>query len=367
MQLMGRKFHLGASSLAATALISAGSRVASAETLAETEAPPGNSAADAEALETIVVTGTAIKTDRDIPQSISTIDAKELAEQNVTRLEDALRNVPGITLNAGEGGAHGDSVNLRGISVPDSFFLDGLRDIGQYQRDTFNEEAVAVLLGPSSTLFGRGSTAGVINAVSKQPLLTPLAAVNLSGGSADFVRATGDFNWVIDDSAAARITLMDEHSGVVERNVVENRRAGIAPTLAFGIGTPTRVTLSYLHQEENNIPDYGIPFIDGAPAPVNRANYYGLANYDRTRTAVDIATLRVEHDFSDDLKISNALRYGSYGFEYLLSAPHLDNDYTEPPPPGTPLADISVYRDQPSSAGTTTQVIDRTRSSRVSN
>jgi catecholate siderophore receptor len=78
--------------------------------------------------------------------------------------------VPGITINAGEGGAHGDSVNLRGISVPDSFFLDGLRDIGLYQRDTFDEEAVEVLLGPSSVLFGRGSTAGVINQVTKQAI-----------------------------------------------------------------------------------------------------------------------------------------------------------------------------------------------------
>jgi catecholate siderophore receptor len=206
MQLIGKKFQLGASSLAATALFSAGTRLVAAEAPADAAGPPGTTTTNGDTLEPIVVTGTAMRADRDIPQSISTIDSKELAEQNVTRLEDALRNVPGITLNAGEGGAHGDSVNLRGISVPDSFFLDGLRDIGQYQRDTFNEDAVAVLLGPSSILFGRGSTAGVINSVSKQPLLTPLAAVNLSGGSANFVRATGDFNWVIDDSAAARIT-----------------------------------------------------------------------------------------------------------------------------------------------------------------
>jgi catecholate siderophore receptor len=365
MHLTTKTLHLTASGLAATALFSAGTGLAAAEAPSESGAQPSSvppaaeAASDTDTLNTIVVTGTAIKSDRDIPQSINTIDAKELAEQNVTRLEDALRNVPGITLNAGEGGAHGDSVNLRGISVPDSFFLDGLRDIGQYQRDTFNQDSVAVLLGPASILFGRGSTAGVINAVSKQPLLTSLAAVNLSAGSADFVRATGDFNWVIDDSTAARIALMDEHSGVVDRKLVDNRRAGIAPTLALGIGTPTRVILSYLHQEENNIPDYGIPFIDGAPASVNRANYYGLANYDRTRTDVNISTLRVEHDFNDDLKISNALRYATYGFEYLLSAPNLGSDFAEPPPPGTPLADILVYRDQPSSAGTTTQAIDR--------
>ena len=75
---------------------------------------------------------------QDISQSTSTVGQKELVEQNLSLVQDALRNVPGITLNSGEGGAHGDSVNLRGLSIPDSFFLDGVRDIGQYQRDTFN-------------------------------------------------------------------------------------------------------------------------------------------------------------------------------------------------------------------------------------
>jgi catecholate siderophore receptor len=316
--------------------------------------------AHADTLPSIVVTGTATGSDHDLPQSQDTIDTRVLAEQNLTRLTEALRNVPGITLNAGEGGAHGDSVNLRGLSVPDSFFLDGLRDIGQYQRDTFNQEAVAVLLGPSSMLFGRGSTAGVINSVSKRPLLTPLAAFSLSGGSADLVRATGDFNWVIDPSSAIRLTLMDERSDVVDRDLVNNRREGIAPTLAVGIDTPTRLTLSYLHQEENDLPDYGIPFIAGAPAAVDRSLFYGLANYDRTRTDVNVATARLEHDFGDSLSVTEAVRYATYGFEYLLSAPHLTDDFTAPPPPDTPLAAIRVYRDQPSSAGTTTEIINRT-------
>jgi outer membrane receptor for monomeric catechols len=106
----------------------------------------------------------------DISQSTDTVDNKELAEQNLSLMQDALRNVPGITLNSGEGGAHGDSVNLRGLSIPDSFFLDGVRDIGQYQRD---------------------------------------AAISVSGGQADYWRGTGDFNLPLSATAAARVTLMD--------------------------------------------------------------------------------------------------------------------------------------------------------------
>jgi catecholate siderophore receptor len=315
---------------------------------------------DQPALPSIEVTGTALSSEHDQPQSINTIDKQELAEQNLTLLQDALRNVPGITLNSGEGGAHGDSVNLRGLSIPDSFYLDGVRDIGQYQRDTFNSEAISVLLGPASAVFGRGSTSGVINSISKQPLLSPLAATTVSAGQAEYWRGTGDFNLPLSDTIAARLAVMDQRNGVVDRDQIIYRRYGVAPTLAFGINTATRLTLSYFKEEENNIPDYGIPFIDGAPAHVNRSNYYGLINYDRTRTNTNIGTLRFEHDFSDSLTLSDSLRYANYGFEYLLSGPFLGNDYVAPPPPGTPYSAIEVSRDQPSSAGTTSLAINRT-------
>jgi catecholate siderophore receptor len=311
-------------------------------------------------LPSVEVTGTAIPSGHDIPQSIDTVDKKELAEQNLTLLQDALRNVPGITLNAGEGGAHGDSVNLRGLSIPDSFFLDGVRDIGQYQRDTFNSEAISVLLGPASAVFGRGSTSGVINSISKQPQLAELANVSAAGGQAEYWRGTGDFNLPLSGTAAARLTLMDQRNGVVQRDQVLNRRYGVAPTLALGIDTPTRITLSYFKEEENNIPDYGIPFIGSAPAAVDRRNYYGLVNYDRTRTNTNIGTLRLEHDFGGDITLSDSLRYANYGFEYLVSAPFLGNDFVAPPPPATPYADIEVSRDQSSSAGTTSLGVNRT-------
>ena len=319
-----------------------------------------DTASEQPTLPSVEVTGTAIQSDRDISQATDTVSKKELAEQNVVLLQDALRNVPGVTLNSGEGGAHGDSVNLRGLSIPDSFFLDGVRDIGQYQRDTFNTDAVSVLLGPASAVFGRGSTSGVINSISKQPTLTPLGSLSVSGGQGDYWRGTGDFDLPLGDTAAARVAIMDQRNGVVDRDQVMYRRYGIAPTLALGIGTPTRITMSYFKEEENNIPDYGIPFIDGAPAHVDRSNYYGLVNYDRTRTNTNIGTVRFEHDFSDRFSLSDSLRYANYGFEYLVSGPFLGNDFVDPPPPGTPYDEIFVSRDQPSSAGTTSLLINRT-------
>jgi catecholate siderophore receptor len=336
-----------AAGVAVTALVSANAQ-------ADNDLP-----AEADNLQSIEVTGTAIHQTLDIPQSIDTIDKEELTQQHLTLLQEALRNVPGITLNSGEGGAHGDSVNLRGLSIPDSFFMDGVRDIGQYRRDTFNTEAISVLLGPASALFGRGSASGIINSISKQPLAESLAALSVSLGQGDLSRETGDFNLPLGDTAAARVALMNQRNGVVDRDQVLYKSYGIAPTLAFGIDTPTRLTLSYFKQEENNLPDYGIPFIDGAPANVERSNYYGLANYDNTRTNTNIGTIRFEQDFADEYILSDSLRYANYGFQYLLSAPFLGNDTVDAPPPGTPYADILVSRDQPSSAGTTALLINR--------
>ena len=148
--------------------------------------PPRDDADDAE----IQVTGVRSLTSDKIPQGVFnaaqtiTVVPKSLLEQQATtRLEDALKNVPGITLNAGEGAARGDTVNLRGFSAFNDFFLDGIRDAAVYNRDSFNLEAIEVLKGPSAILFGRGSTGGAINQVTKAPTLAPLYAGTLMGGT----------------------------------------------------------------------------------------------------------------------------------------------------------------------------------------
>ena len=138
------------------------------------------------------------------PQSIDVISARTLQEESVTNIQDALKNVPGITLNAGEGTARGDSVNLRGFPAFNDFFLDGIRDAGLYTRDTFDLETLEVLKGPSAILFGRGSTGGVINQVTKAATLTPLQAGTLQFGTNSQTRVTGDLDMPIAPAAAIR-------------------------------------------------------------------------------------------------------------------------------------------------------------------
>ena len=352
---------------------------AQAQTLA------ANAAGANSSIETVNVTAQRSSLDtltakiQDTPQSINIVPLEVMQQQGVATLQDALKNVPGITLNAGEGGTHGDLVNLRGFSAGDDYFMDGLRDTGLYDRDAFDYESVEVYKGPASTLFGRGSTGGVINQVLKNPQLYPIANFQITGGTNDEARATADVNYVLGDSAALRVNLMGQINGVEGRpSYVQNKRWGVAPAIAFGIDTDTVVSVKYLHQQEDNLPDYGIPFVFGKPAPVPRDTFYGLHADDVFASHVDVLTGRVDHKINNWLSVSDTARYGRYSFDsrqtaaiygtancYPGAAPYAGAPVCtgaageEPvsafdplyPVLGTPLDQIDVLRDRPSSQG----------------
>lgn len=105
------------------------------------------------------------------PQSIIALPRQLLDDEGVTTMREALRNVPGVSLAAGEGGQQGDNLSIRGFNAQNDFYLDGMRDFGSYYRDPFNLQSIEVLEGPASVLFGRGSSGGAVNQVSKQPQL----------------------------------------------------------------------------------------------------------------------------------------------------------------------------------------------------
>ena len=162
----------------------------------------------AEEVKEVVVTGhvsTIATTLQDTPQNVTVVPQQVLTDQAVNNVQDALKNVPGITLNAGEGGTHGDNINLRGFAASDDFFLDGLRDTGFYTRDSFNLDSLEVYKGPASTLFGRGSTGGVVNQVSKTPQLEDFVRGSVTGGTNSELRGTADVNYAFGDSSVRRL------------------------------------------------------------------------------------------------------------------------------------------------------------------
>jgi catecholate siderophore receptor len=247
---------------------------------------------------------------RDIPQSVTVLDAALLQSQGVASLADALRNVPGITLGAAEGGQIGNNINLRGFSARTDIYLDGMRDRGQYYRDVFDLSSVQVLEGPSSMLFGRGATGGVINQVSKVPELNAFGVFSASLGSPQQSRVTADINQPLNATAAFRVNAFAQDIAST-RAVMHNQDGGIAPSLRVGIGTPTALILSALLQRNRDMPDYGVPPLNGKPAPVNPSSFYGLSD-DRTIQRVGILDARLLHHFSDALELRNQTRLGSY-------------------------------------------------------
>jgi len=257
---------------------------------------------------------------RDIPQSVTVINSVLVQSQGATSLADALRNVPGITIGAAEGGSIGNNFNLRGFSARTDLYLDGLRDRGQVYRDVFSLDSVEVLQGPSSMLFGRGATGGVINQVSKLPSLARFGSVSVIGGTQPSARMTLDYNQPIDETSAFRIAAMgqDVHS---TRDVMKNQDLGIAPSLRFGIGTPTELTLSGLLTHYEDMPDYGLPPVNGAPAQVNRKNFYGLTD---DRTIQDVLNLNavISHRFTSEVTLRNQTQYFRYNIDARESGPN---------------------------------------------
>ncbi|HEY8119349.1 MAG TPA: TonB-dependent siderophore receptor [Methylophilaceae bacterium] len=247
---------------------------------------------------------------RDIPQTVTVINRAILDAQGSATLADALRNVPGITIGGAEGGQIGTNINLRGFSARTDIYLDGMRDRGQYYRDTYYLDAVEVLKGPSSMLFGRGSTGGVVNQVRKQPILGEIKEATVTMGTDGYYRTTADYNHQISDTAAFRLNLMAQDTSTT-RDVMENQDFGIAPSLRFGIGTPTEVKLSALLQRNHDMPDYGIPSVNGKPANVSYDNYYGLTN-DRTNQDASIFNAAIKHAFNDSITLRNQTQYGHY-------------------------------------------------------
>ncbi len=280
---------------------------------------------------------------RDTPQSISVVPREILQQQGVTTLRDTLRNVAGISLAAGEGGAQGDNLTIRGFTARNDLFIDGMRDFGSYYRDPFNLEEVEVLQGPSSVTFGRGSTGGVVNQETKTPGLNRFISGDAVFGTDLTRRVTLDINTPVPQlgsGAAFRLNLMGDINDVAERDVAENRRFGIAPSLSLGLGTPTRWTFTYLHQTADDNPDYGIPWYFNGPAPVDRQNYYGFRDGNYLRTYDDIGTARVEHDFNKHLTLRNQTRYANYVRDVLITEAQLPSTVTL----ATPLDAISVTR-----------------------
>lgn len=312
-------------------------------------------------LRSFVVSPKFTQTLQDTPQTIQVIGNELLLQQGATTLTEALRNSPGVgTFYAGENGntSTGDTLYMRGFDTSSSIFVDGARDLGSVSRDLFNIEQVEVVKGPASTDTGRSSPTGAINMVSKQAQLRAIAGGSVSAGTDGQKRATADWNAKLSDSSALRLNAMWQDSDVPGRDHVNNSRWGIAPSLGFGLDGDTRLWLDLLYVKQDNVPDgfvptIGLPYWEPQPGleqlagrPVDPSNFYGTRD-DHDDVTSRMATLRLEHDLNDAVKLSNTLRWGETEQHYLLTAFMSTGGSTANPMGGnikwTDAGDFSTY------------------------
>ena len=253
---------------------------------------------------------------RDIPQSVSVVKEELIKSQNAFNLRDALKNVSGLTIAAGEGGRTGDSITLRGFSANSDTYMDGAKENGQYFRDTFFIDRAEVLKGASSVLFGRGSTGGVINTVAKKPVMgKPFATADFTYGNYDFKRTTLDAGTKLNDNIAVRLNALYQDADSF-RDYNYTNRWGVAPSVKIDITKDTDLTLHLLHQEEDSLYDQGLPTFRGKPANVAIEKFYGFID-DRLQTFdTTVATAIFNHRFSSDFSVRNTSRYGDYNRKY---------------------------------------------------
>ncbi|PKO32363.1 MAG: TonB-dependent siderophore receptor [Betaproteobacteria bacterium HGW-Betaproteobacteria-9] len=254
---------------------------------------------------------------RDIPQSVTVVTEKLIDDRNLDTVKEALKNTAGITFLAAEGGE--EDIRLRGFALQATgdLFIDGMRDPAIYDRDTFNLDRLEVLRGSASMMFGRGSTGGAVNQVSKTPRLIDEHQVDLTLGNHKYVRATGDFNIQTGESAALRINAMTTKADNNGSGASLDKR-GAALAYRNGIGERNEFQVNLYHLDNNNGINYGIPYIapttgssDRVLLPLDPETYYGAASDYNDSSATLIGGSHT-HRFSRDSELKTQIRVGQF-------------------------------------------------------
>jgi catecholate siderophore receptor len=250
---------------------------------------------------------------RDIPQTVNVVTAALIEDQGARSLQDTLQNVPGVSFHIGDG--QRDQVYIRGFDAIGDQYVDGLRDDGLYYRDLSNIDRVEVVKGPAAVLYGRGSSGGIVNRITKKPGPDALREVELTVGSWDEKRATFDLGGALNDAVDFRVAGAIENSGSFrEEGYIE--RENIAPSVALRLSPDTRVLIQAETLRDRRITDMGIPAFQGRPADVPRDTYYGTANAERddySEAKVTTGRITLDHRIDDSLALRN--HFGAYTYE----------------------------------------------------
>lgn len=261
-----------------------------------------------------------------VPQSVAVMTDDQLQDQGIRQLGEALRYIPGISLETGEG--HRDEIFIRGQETTADFYLDGLRDDAQYYRSLYNIERIEVLKGANALIFGRGGGGGVVNRVSKtaQP---GGAFTEMEGSLSNFgaFALAADVNQPLGDTVAARLNATYEEFAS-NRDFYEGRFIGISPTISARVGPETRLTATYSYDDDARVTDRGVPAFNGGPLRGFDDTFFGDADFNFATAETHIARARIDHGFSNNWSTNATLQYANYDKLYANLLPNGTNGTT---------------------------------------
>ncbi|MFM4720883.1 TonB-dependent receptor [Aeromonas bivalvium] len=240
-----------------------------------------------------------------VPQTIDSVSASELTAFGQPTLSEALTGIPGVNAS---GDTRFDGVNIRGFSASNDFYLDGFRDDMQYTRDLGNIERVEVLKGPAAVLYGRGSTGGIVNRVSKTPQRGQASSVSARVGSFDSRRFTADLNGEAGERVQLRLNLAQEDKESF-RDEVTSKRTLLAPSVNWEISDSLNWLVQYERNEHDRTPDRGIPGVDGRPADVPKEYVYSDTRRDFIDDLAQSTRSRLTWDINDQWQLRQQLGY----------------------------------------------------------
>nr|WP_216821238.1 TonB-dependent siderophore receptor [Marinobacterium profundum] len=255
----------------------------------------------------------------DTPQTMTVITKSVIEESGKTELKDILSAQPGITLGTGEGGnSFGDRYIIRGYEARNDIYTDGLRDPGLITRETFALEQIEIAKGPSSTFAGRGSTGGAVNSITKKASLDDdFSSVQAGLGTDKYQRYSLDTNKVVSDDLALRFNALYTDADIPDRAPAREQRQGALISGVYQATDDLQISADYYYFRGNDKTDGGTFLTDGKPN--KRVQYVGQDGLDFQDTAADIATIKLDYQLNDTLRLENKTRLGSTSNEYIIS------------------------------------------------
>ncbi|MBE9118006.1 TonB-dependent siderophore receptor [Lusitaniella coriacea LEGE 07157] len=262
----------------------------------------------------------------DTPQSIQVVPQRVLEDQQIIRVDEALRNVSGISGRFGTFGT-GENIAIRGFTsngfdsgpiVRNGFRVTNL--LGT--QETANIERIEVLKGPSSVLYGQIEPGGIINLVTKQPLSEPFYELKLQAGSSGLIRPSVDLTGPLTEDASLRyrLNVAYQREDGFRNFETETRRFFIAPVLSWDISDRTTLTLLLEYVDEKDPHDPGIPALDEGVFDVPRDRITTHPDSFVTNRSLTLG-YDLKHQLDEGWTLNHGFRYVSQDYAILSLLP----------------------------------------------